>query len=117
MGNIEMMELLINNGAYTYLCDHRGNTPLHWAARKGNLAAVTLLCRADCTADARNMNNRTPLMEARLHGHSTIVRYLLQYETDKESQLTDQSGSIPLPATSVARDASYFALYCSAAHD
>ncbi|CDS36609.1 ankyrin repeat protein [Echinococcus multilocularis] len=102
MGYVEMMELLIENGAYPYLCDHEGDTPLHWAARNGNLAAVIVLCRCDSTTYVENMNRRTPLMEARKHGHPEIVQYLVCQDSNEEVPSADGRES-RLAATSPAK--------------
>ncbi|VDM36007.1 unnamed protein product [Hydatigera taeniaeformis] len=90
-GYIEMMELLIDNGAYTYLVDNSGNTPLHWAARNGNLAAVAVLCRSAPTTYVENANCRTPLKEARKHGHPEIVQYLAFHDSTEESEQPEGS--------------------------
>ncbi|KAL5971040.1 hypothetical protein TSMEX_001226, partial [Taenia solium] len=52
----KMMQLLLDNGACAHLGDRLSNTPLHWAARKGNLAAVSLLCRSDSTANGTDLH-------------------------------------------------------------
>lgn len=109
MGNIEMMQLLLDSGANTNLRDNRGNTPLHRAARKGNLAAVTLLCRSGSATDVKNTRHRTPLMEARRHGHSAVVQYLLQRDVKEEVQSADEDASTLVPASPMARGIPYTA--------
>ena len=41
--------------------DDHGNTPLHIAATKGNLHAVTLLVNHNAKTDAVNKDNKTPV--------------------------------------------------------
>lgn len=58
--------------------DHRGEQPLHWAARHGRLEVVTLLverCGCDCNSYVPRKVG-TPLDLARAGGHRRLVDYL-----------------------------------------
>ncbi|VDM25365.1 unnamed protein product [Hydatigera taeniaeformis] len=122
-GNIEMMQLLLENGACTYFCDHHGNTPLHWAAMKGNMAAVNLLCRYDSTTNLQNKRHRTPIIEARCYGHHDVVQYLLRAEHTDAASKVDESGHTRVPATTtttatlMASNAQSFSSVCPILHD
>lgn len=90
------MRLLLERGADARAQDKDGNTALGWAAWGGSAPAVLELLRQCATAPAsegrdggdgtgcawavegRNKVGRTPLMEAAVRGHATVVKTLLQ---------------------------------------
>lgn len=41
LGRVNVVELLIQNGADINIADEHGQTPLHFAAKRGNLCAYS----------------------------------------------------------------------------
>lgn len=82
--NTEIMELLLNAGAQVNITTPEGFTCLHYAARDGNLKAVTLLLKhkadihAQATAQAENFQGITALHQAANKGHNLVVDCLLK---------------------------------------
>lgn len=56
----------------------QGNTPLHWACISGHLSVVVILLQMHASTAVENVNERTPICEAQLHGRSDIVEYFIQ---------------------------------------
>ena len=84
------------------LLDWLGNSPLHYAAVVGNMGAVqTLLFGPSSQALAplmlANKEGRTPLLLAAMHGHTAVVRLLLEL------------GAPPSPADHLKRQALHYA--------
>lgn len=60
--------------------DSKGNTPLHWAAREGNLKMVTRLIDLDADFEVMNMEGKTARTLAQINGHLSCVDFLLSFE-------------------------------------
>lgn len=75
----EIMELLLDSGAYVHPRDHRDRTPLLLACMSdgGAPECVRLLLERGARVEARNEDGWTPLMEACSRGHGEVVSLLL----------------------------------------
>ncbi len=54
MGYVDLVQLMMNSGAFIDTIDNDGNTPLISAVNKGNIAVSTLLLESGCDADITN---------------------------------------------------------------
>jgi ankyrin repeat protein len=70
-------------------------TPLSYAAARGQEALVKLLLRRDVNADSKNKNGLTPLWIAAAQGHEAVVKLLLN-RSDVKADLMDALGRTPL---------------------
>jgi len=77
-------------------------TPLHWAARRGDLNAVRNLAGTATQREARDLQGRTPLHIAALSGHGQVVEYLLQQGAEVNAR--DQWGITPLRRMELIRE-------------
>jgi ankyrin repeat protein len=81
-------------------CDRRprslGNTPLHQAARSGNLGEVQTLIARGANLNAGEGNYRTPLHEAAAGGHKEIVEVLVRCGARVDS--ADYASATPIMA-------------------
>jgi len=76
--------------------DWMGFTPLMWAARQGDQAAVALLLtRDDIDPNKPDNDSRTPLWRASSNGHEGVVRLLLARD-DVDPDKGDKDGGTPL---------------------
>lgn len=57
----DLVRALIAAGADASVCDEEGNTPLHWAARAGDVGTAELLLLRNCPKDAKNDRGETAL--------------------------------------------------------
>jgi ankyrin repeat protein len=73
-GSYELSVELMNVGISANVQDIEGNTPLHAAAKAGNLAVARALCERGADLGARNKHNRTPKMVVRV----ALLQDLLQ---------------------------------------
>lgn len=65
-GQVEDIELLIENGASVNLTGEHEYTALHFAVLHGNLEAVSLLLKAGSDLAKKNDDGQTPLALARI---------------------------------------------------
>ncbi len=72
----------------------QGDTPLHWAAFKGDELAVVRLLKQGANVNARVHNGNTPLHHAAFRGHESIARVLIDHGAKVNSRTTD--GLTPL---------------------
>jgi len=74
-GNCEMVELLIENGADTQLCDNVGISPLYSAIMHGKTDLVSKLIEAGCDVNVGSQDH-TPLFIATKLGQMGTVKVL-----------------------------------------
>lgn len=79
MGQTDWVAKLIARGGDV---NKTGWTPLHYAATRGNLAAMSLLLDNYAYIDASSPNGSTPLMMAAFYGTPEAVNLLLQAGAD-----------------------------------
>ena len=77
IGNIRVIQLLLENKADVAIPDYQQRTPLHVAATKDLVEVAEVLIQAGADADARNSDSFTPLLVACEQGNPDMVRYLL----------------------------------------
>ncbi|KAJ6037202.1 ankyrin repeat-containing protein [Penicillium herquei] len=78
--NLEMVKLLLNNGANMELLGETGRAPLHIASRDGQIGIVRLLLEHGANVYARDQDGETPLMYASRNNHFQICKILLENE-------------------------------------
>ena len=72
--SLDMITILVHNGANVAVTDNHLRTPLHRAAQFGHVQAVQLLLRLGANPNAQDKNGWTPLDRGR--AHPAIVRVL-----------------------------------------
>ncbi len=78
-GHTPIVEFLLEKGSkFDYMTPSSNNTPLGYAAIKGHLDIVRLLCSAGACSSTKNKSGQTPLMLAAKYDHLHIVDYLLE---------------------------------------
>ncbi|XP_031550786.1 transient receptor potential cation channel subfamily A member 1-like, partial [Actinia tenebrosa] len=83
-GQDKVVKFLLDRGA-TIERDTEGRTALHFAAAKGSLKSVQLICTANpsCINDEDNADQDTALHLAAKNGHDALVHFLLSHENQK----------------------------------
>lgn len=76
---LKISRLLLSFGADVTIKDSFGNTPLHWAARVGNISVMEVLVYESCDLDVQNDMGETPLHWAMRSGRigTRATTYLL----------------------------------------
>lgn len=82
VGNIELIELLLDQGAKVDAKNNLGATPLYFACQFGNLEAVKILIEEGAEIDEKTTSGGTPLMIATQMEHHAVVDYLLEKNAD-----------------------------------
>jgi len=73
---VEMLNLVISQGAEVDPKIEGGFTPLMYAAREGNLEVVKLLVGKGAKANAQSKEGETALKLAEKGGHVEVVKFL-----------------------------------------
>ena len=81
-GHLDMVQLLLHNGAKVDKADKDGNTPLKIAARHGNLDIVRTLISEGADFEMANGSGITPLTTAAGSGHLDVVKFLVHSGAD-----------------------------------
>jgi hypothetical protein len=100
--------LLQNRVTLVHTCDERGRTPLHCAARHGNMAALHLLIDAGAQTTEQDDDGKTPADLAIAHGHTRASQYL--------RALQSVSAGRPTSACIAGRYFLFVAWWCSFLH-
>ncbi len=100
-GTLDVMRLLVDQGADVNARNRRSSTPLFWAIH--DLDKVRLLLSRGATINARQVEGRTPVYQASvLAGGRNILRLLL--DSGADPNLGTMVGLTPLMAASVRGD-------------
>jgi ankyrin repeat protein len=77
-GDLKMVNLLIQGGAFINSRVQGGVTPLHQASQNGYLEVVKYLCDKQANIQIQDWEMYTPLHQASKNGHAPIVDFLLK---------------------------------------
>ncbi|MBI3440549.1 MAG: ankyrin repeat domain-containing protein [Proteobacteria bacterium] len=110
-GDSGKVEQLLTSGAHPGKTDYEGKSPLHYAAKAGNVEIVRLLLKHKAALNPPDKKLATPLFEA-LNSSSPleIVECLLKAGAD--ANITNRRGEVPLHAA--ARTANAKVIHCLA---
>ena len=101
-GHLDVVRLLLQNGATAESRDNDGSTPLIFASGEGHLDVVHLLLQSGATVDSRNNYGWTPLAPASQNGHADVVRLLLQsgaaVDSSPKDSWSQSSGASGFPS-------------------
>eukprot|EP00618_Florenciella_parvula_P019704 CAMPEP_0119522578 /NCGR_PEP_ID=MMETSP1344-20130328/37876_1 /TAXON_ID=236787 /ORGANISM="Florenciella parvula, Strain CCMP2471" /LENGTH=216 /DNA_ID=CAMNT_0007560625 /DNA_START=66 /DNA_END=716 /DNA_ORIENTATION=- len=79
----DRVEALIEHGAIVNSQNAKGDTAMHWAARRGDLQLVLLLLDNGGDPNLRESKfGRSPLHEAGMHGHSHVLHEMVKRGAD-----------------------------------
>lgn len=88
--NVDVVRLLLENGADVNECDADGETALLHAAKGGDPRLVDLLLRSRAELEMKDKYGRTSLMVAAIHNNRDAVRTLLAHGANRKA--TDKAG-------------------------
>ena len=81
-GHIEVVNLLIANGANPNKINFFGDAPLYWAAKEGNIEIVKALILQKINVNNRNIFGNTALSWACIEEHKEVVDLLIKNGAD-----------------------------------
>ncbi len=84
--SIELVKLLIYNGAEINSHTDRDLTPLHWAIIKGKVKIAKFLIEKGADVKTRTKGGSTPLHAAVVRGYTEIARFLIQKGVDMNAK-------------------------------
>ena len=85
-GHLDVVRLLVQDGADKDKESNDGETPLFIATAEGHLEIVRLLLQEGADKDKGDNSGETPLFMASIQGHLEIVRLLIQEGADKDKE-------------------------------
>jgi ankyrin repeat protein len=77
-GRPEAVTAILNHGGMPDDRNKEGNTALHLCCMLNHVSCLRQLLRHQCNPNLKNFNHRTPLGEARIHGHREALAVLLE---------------------------------------
>ena len=109
VGSVEVIDMLIEWKVDLDLIDFEGMTALAYACMFGKLEAAKVLVRAGASPLISDMDDKTPLHLATIHGHAEIVAFLVDQKNDVGTDYRDFMGLTALHHASVQCDATLVA--------
>eukprot|EP00435_Cladocopium_sp_Y103_P041180 s1967_g11.t1 len=85
-GNLKIVKLLLDGGAYLEVRDFKANTPLHLAVEKGHLEIVKELVKRGAEVNKPNIDGMTPLHVAAQSDQVDVVMFLLENGADVKAK-------------------------------
>jgi ankyrin repeat protein len=73
-----IVPLFLANGSDIGATDNAGATPLHWAAKQGDILRIKQLLTAGAKIEATDLDGNTSMHHAAAYGFTEAVRFLLQ---------------------------------------
>ncbi|PMD61429.1 ankyrin, partial [Hyaloscypha bicolor E] len=115
-GHVEVVRLLLDQGADVIVADKHGWTPLISAASNGKVDVVKLLLAVDrVEPDLKDRTGRTPLFYAAKNGNKAIIELLLAINrVDVDSR--DYYNSTPLSIAARMGHGDVVALFLTKGH-
>lgn len=83
-GHIDVARVLLQRRADVDAMSLKGDTPLMWAAHRGDAALCGELCRAGADLTLKNCFEKTAALQARLAGHRRLQEALEKEDVDGE---------------------------------
>ncbi|KAI9147010.1 Ankyrin repeat domain-containing protein [Paramyrothecium foliicola] len=93
-GNLNILQLFLDNGAQVDSIDRVGRSPLSFAAEQGHLEVSQLLLEKGAKVDLQDNYSQTPLSYAARQGHLEVLQLLL--EKGAKVDLQDIDSRTPL---------------------
>ncbi len=94
-GNASFIEAMIRAGAYPNAKNSRGFTPLHFAAKSGDINGVKLLIKLGVSIDSKSNTGETALHFAALGDHAECCECLL----DSGAEVNSKNKELHTPLT------------------
>jgi len=85
-GNLDMVRLLIENGAAVRVGDNNLRAPIHFANWAGDKAMIDLLLEKGAVIDTRAIGGATPLIHSSLNNNFEMSRHLIERGADINTQ-------------------------------
>ncbi|HEX5218752.1 MAG TPA: ankyrin repeat domain-containing protein [Verrucomicrobiae bacterium] len=98
---VEILKLLLATRADVNATAEYRQTPLHFAAQRGNTVAVKLLIEQKADLDARQRDRKTPLHLAASNGHVEVAKMLIENKANLNAR--DLYNNTPLMCAVVAK--------------
>ena len=90
VGDSVALPFFLRSGGRVSEKNDMGETPLHLAARNGDLESVETLLHYHARVSLRNARGETPLILALMHCHSNVVLFLLDHKAERSITPNDQ---------------------------
>jgi len=93
-GDLEKIKALLKQPVPVPVNDHKGNTPIHYAAMFGHVDVMKYLLERMFDPHAPNRENVRPIHWAALGGYKEAVQLLLEWDADVDA--VDNNGLTPM---------------------
>lgn len=95
----EVLETLLKHGADPHIPSTSGATPFYRACRGGNLDIVKRLKGCGCDINVRTWDSWTPMIEAVVNDHESIVDILIEWDADVSTVTEDGETALSIAET------------------
>jgi len=89
-GHLDMVALLLGQGADINACDKNGWTALHFSAKAGYLNVVKLLVESGASPKFETKDGKVPICYAAAANHSDVLSYLMRKDHSTPHLMDDK---------------------------
>ena len=89
-GHLDMVSLLLGQGADIDVYDKSGMTPLHFSSKAGHLSVVKLLVESGANPRHETKDGRIPICFAAAASHAEVISYLMKRDHDTHVLMEDK---------------------------
>lgn len=115
--NLDMVRLLVDNGAVVRIGDNNLRSPIHFANWAGHKEMIDLLLEKGAVVDTRAIGGATPLIHSSLNGNFEMSRHLIERGADIHTQCNSLTTPLYFAVVNDSRDLYEYLLQAGAEVD
>lgn len=103
-GHLNIVKLLIDNGAFLDQADKEGRTALYWSSKTGEAKVVEYLLQKGANPNLTKLNGQSPLHATVIYKQPAVAKVLLQYGANPHQRDLENISPVDMAMLSQQKD-------------